>query len=40
LGLLGMRERVESSNGWLTIDNDGGLFRVRAEFSVAEEVVG
>lgn len=40
LGLLGMRERVESSNGRLTIDNDGGLFRVRAEFSVAGEVVG
>jgi signal transduction histidine kinase len=35
-----MRERVESSKGRLTIDNDGGRFRVRAEFSVAGEVVG
>ena len=33
LGLLGMRERVESSNGRLTIDGDGGRFRVRAQFS-------
>jgi signal transduction histidine kinase len=40
LGLLGMRERVESSHGRLTIDDDGGLFRVRAEFSVRGEVVG
>jgi signal transduction histidine kinase len=40
LGLLGMRERVESSDGQLTIDNDGGLFRVRAEFSVAGELIG
>ncbi|MEV6481415.1 histidine kinase [Streptomyces sp. NPDC051576] len=33
LGLVGMRERVESSSGRLTIDGDGGRFRVRAEFS-------
>jgi signal transduction histidine kinase len=33
LGLLGMRERVESSSGRLTIDNDDGRFRVHAEFS-------
>ncbi len=33
LGLVGMRERVESSRGRLTIDRDDGLFRVRAEFS-------
>lgn len=33
LGLVGMRERVESSSGRLTIDRDGGRFRVRAEFS-------
>ncbi|MEZ0107448.1 signal transduction histidine kinase [Catenulispora sp. EB89] len=33
LGLVGMRERVESSSGRLTIDNDGERFRVRAEFS-------
>jgi signal transduction histidine kinase len=34
LGLLGMRERVESSNGRLTIDGDGGRFRVCAQFSL------
>ncbi|MET8809238.1 histidine kinase [Streptomyces sp. NPDC004546] len=33
LGLVGMRERVESSNGRLTIDSDDGRFRVHAEFS-------
>ncbi|MFD3310151.1 sensor histidine kinase [Streptomyces sp. NPDC058694] len=33
LGLLGMRERVESSSGRLTIDSDDGRFRVHAEFS-------
>ncbi|MGW7297406.1 sensor histidine kinase [Streptomyces sp. NPDC054829] len=33
LGLLGMRERVESSHGRLTIDTHDGHFRVRAEFS-------
>ncbi|MFH8287308.1 sensor histidine kinase [Streptomyces antibioticus] len=33
LGLVGMRERVESSSGRLTIDSDDGLFRVHAEFS-------
>lgn len=35
LGLVGMRERVESSSGHLTIDDDGERFRVRAEFSPA-----
>ena len=39
LGLVGMRERVESSRGRLTIDSDGGRFRVRAEFSPLGEVV-
>ncbi|MFJ2263456.1 sensor histidine kinase [Streptomyces sp. NPDC087844] len=39
LGLVGMRERVESSGGRLTIDSDGGRFRVRAEFSPAGVVV-
>jgi signal transduction histidine kinase len=39
LGLVGMRERVESSRGRLTIDSDGGQFRVRAEFSPLGEVV-
>ncbi|MEV2197722.1 histidine kinase [Streptomyces phaeochromogenes] len=33
LGLLGMRERVESSSGRLTIDSDDRRFRVHAEFS-------
>ncbi|SNX55906.1 signal transduction histidine kinase [Streptomyces sp. TLI_55] len=33
LGLVGMRERVESSSGRLTIASDDGLFRVHAEFS-------
>ncbi len=33
LGLVGMRERVESSSGRLTIDNHDGRFRVHAEFS-------
>lgn len=33
LGLVGMRERVESSSGRLTIDSDDGRFRVHAEFS-------
>ncbi|CCK25580.1 integral membrane sensor signal transduction histidine kinase [Streptomyces davaonensis JCM 4913] len=33
LGLVGMRERVESSHGRLTIDSDHGRFRVHAEFS-------
>ncbi|SBT90341.1 Signal transduction histidine kinase [Streptomyces sp. DI166] len=33
LGLVGMRERVESSHGRLTIDTHDGRFRVRAEFS-------
>jgi len=40
LGLVGMRERVESSCGRLAIDSDGGRFRVRAEFSPRGEVVG
>jgi signal transduction histidine kinase len=39
LGLVGMRERVESSGGRLTIDGDGGRFRVRAEFSPVGAVV-
>jgi len=39
LGLVGMRERVESSGGRLTIDSDGGRFRVRAEFSALGDVV-
>jgi signal transduction histidine kinase len=39
LGLVGMRERVESSGGRLTIDRDAGRFRVRAEFSPVRAVV-
>jgi signal transduction histidine kinase len=39
LGLVGMRERVESSGGRLTIDSDDGRFRVRAEFSPIGAVV-
>ena len=39
LGLVGMRERVESSNGRLTIDSDDGRFRVCAEFSPLGTVV-
>ncbi|WP_405984778.1 sensor histidine kinase [Streptomyces sp. NBC_00872] len=39
LGLVGMRERVESSSGRLTIDSDGGRFRVHAEFSPLGAVV-
>ncbi|MFI9542765.1 sensor histidine kinase [Streptomyces sp. NPDC052016] len=39
LGLVGMRERVESSNGRLTIDSDDGRFRVHAEFSPLGAVV-
>jgi signal transduction histidine kinase len=39
LGLVGMRERVESSSGRLTIDSAGGRFRVRAEFSPLGAVV-
>jgi signal transduction histidine kinase len=33
LGLVGMRERVDSCGGTLTIDGTGGRFRVSAEFS-------
>jgi len=33
LGLVGMRERVESWGGRLTIDNGGGRFRLSVEFS-------
>lgn len=40
LGLVGMRERVESSSGRLTIDSDDGCFRVRAEFNARGDVVG
>jgi signal transduction histidine kinase len=39
LGLVGMRERVESSSGRLTIDSDDGRFRVHAEFSPLGAVV-
>lgn len=39
LGLVGMRERVESSNGRLTIDSHDGRFRVHAEFSPLGAVV-
>ena len=39
LGLVGMSERVGSSGGTLTIDRDGGRFRVRAEFSPMGAVV-
>jgi signal transduction histidine kinase len=39
LGLVGMRERVESSGGRLTIDSGDGRFRVRAEFSPLGAVV-
>ncbi|WP_053849371.1 sensor histidine kinase [Streptomyces sp. NRRL B-24085] len=39
LGLVGMRERVESSNGRLTIDSHNGRFRVHAEFSLLGAVV-
>ncbi|MEV7075710.1 sensor histidine kinase [Streptomyces sp. NPDC091972] len=39
LGLVGMRERVESSNGRLTIDRHDGRFRVHAEFSLLGAVV-
>ena len=39
LGLLGMRERVESCGGRLTIDSDDGRFRVRADFGPVGAVV-
>ncbi|MFE1834512.1 sensor histidine kinase [Streptomyces sviceus] len=39
LGLVGMSERVESSNGRLAIDSDDGRFRVHAEFSLLGAVV-
>jgi signal transduction histidine kinase len=39
LGLVGMRERVESSRGRLTIDSERGRFRVHAEFSPLGDVV-
>lgn len=39
LGLVGMRERVESSSGRLMIDSDDGRFRVHAEFSPLGAVV-
>lgn len=35
LGLIGMRERVESLGGLLTVDDDGSRFQVRAEFSLS-----
>ncbi|MFE0674153.1 sensor histidine kinase [Streptomyces sp. NPDC058867] len=40
LGLVGMRERVESSNGLLEIDSDDGRFRIHAEFSLLGAVLG
>jgi signal transduction histidine kinase len=39
LGLVGMRERVESSRGRLTIDRDGGRFRIHAQFSPLGDIV-
>lgn len=39
LGLVGMRERVESFGGRLTVDDDGGRFQVRAEFRLRESVL-
>lgn len=39
LGLVGMRERVESSSGRLTIESHDGRFRVLAEFGLLGEVV-
>ena len=38
LGLVGMRERVESAGGRLSIDSAAGRFRVHAEFSAAGTV--
>ncbi|WP_045746482.1 sensor histidine kinase [Actinoplanes rectilineatus] len=40
LGLVGMRERVESSHGRLTIDDGQGRFRVDAEFGPVGEALG
>ena len=39
LGLVGMRERVESFGGRLTVDDDSGRFQVRAEFRLAGAVL-
>jgi signal transduction histidine kinase len=39
LGLVGMRERVESSGGTLDVDTVDGRFRVRAELALAGAVV-
>ncbi|MFI5936448.1 sensor histidine kinase [Actinoplanes sp. NPDC051494] len=39
LGLVGMRERVSSSNGRMTAGAEDGRFRVRAEFSPRGEVL-
>lgn len=39
LGLVGMRERVESAGGRLSLDDTGGRFRVHAEFSPVGAVV-
>lgn len=39
LGLVGMRERIESSKGRLSISTEGGIFQVRAEFSPRGELV-
>jgi signal transduction histidine kinase len=39
LGLVGMRERVESAGGRLSVDDSGGRFRVHAELSRTGAVV-
>ena len=39
LGLVGMRERVESFGGQLTIDDDDGRFQVRAELRPEEAIL-
>lgn len=39
LGLVGMRERVESFGGRVTVDDDGGRFEVRAEFRLRESIL-
>jgi signal transduction histidine kinase len=39
LGLVGMRERVESFGGRLTVDDEGGRFQVRAEFRLTQAAI-
>ncbi len=39
LGLVGMHERVESSNGRMSVTSDGNQFQIRAEFSPRGELV-